>query len=241
VEQWAFGVLDAIHGIIPVVKPQAAFFEQLGPPGVETLTKVIAKAKEMGFITILDAKRGDIGSTAQAYVEATLSNGGPMKADSVTLSPYLGPESLQPYKDYVSQAVEKGAWVLVRTSNPGARAWQGTPISGVSKDIALWIKEANAGHSFGSFGAVIGATIDPTEMAQWREMLWNTWFLLPGYGEQGAKAMNCKPGLRPDGLGGLIVSARGVLFPSSAEGWGWQEGVHRRAREFADDVGSILS
>ncbi len=237
---WCMGVLDAIKGIVPMVKPQSAFFEQWGPAGIEILQKTIAYAVEQGFIVLLDAKRGDIGSTAQGYITSGFEVLG---ADAVTLSPYLGPESLDPWRKYTTQHVGKGGFVLLRTSNPGALAWQGGPVRGsMANNVAEWLRTANEGYDLGPFGAVVGATIDADEMVLWRRTLPNTWFLLPGYGAQGAKAEDCKPAFRKDGLGVIVVSARDVLFPAGGRTEeDWRDGVAERATAFATDIKSMLA
>jgi orotidine-5'-phosphate decarboxylase len=268
-ETWCRGVIDSVClAGIRVVKPQSALFEQYGPDGVKVLRNIIRYARSKDMVVILDAKRGDIGSTARGYVKAAYQA---MGANSVTLNPYLGPESLTPFQEYFD-AQDKlkgfgqggpGAWVLVRTSNPGAAPWQ-APLGSdhcIAAMVALWLNKANANvytHDqqlaferppyfpelpLGDFGAVIGATINAKEMAAWRKRLPNTWFLLPGYGAQGASAADCLAGFRPNKTGGLVVSARGVLFPKKGEkevGRQWRVGVFERATAFADDVKSVL-
>jgi len=105
---WGTGVLDALRGIVPAVKPQVAFYEAHGDRGVWALQHTVKEARRLGFIVVLDAKRSDIGSTARAYAHATLHRDGPMDADSVTVSPYLGPESLAPFLD-VCAVQQKGS------------------------------------------------------------------------------------------------------------------------------------
>lgn len=257
---WTRGVMNAVHSAgIRVVKPQSALFEQFGPEGVAVLRDTIRYARSLDMVVILDAKRGDIGSTAQGYVRAAYKALG---AHSVTLNPYLGPESLEPFKEYFQEQAKlkgtgqggPGAWVLVRTSNPGAAPWQGQGTGvydgGIADYVAHWLNRANtSGRSMGGapekhlgdFGAVIGATIDQDEMAYWRKTMPHTWFLLPGYGAQGASAADCLGGFREDKTGGLIVSARGVLFPKKGDqDADWRRGVYERAKAFANDVRSVL-
>jgi orotidine-5'-phosphate decarboxylase len=269
---WTSGVIDAVYDAgIRVVKPQSALFEQFGPGGVNALKATIQHARNKGMVVILDAKRGDIGSTARGYVKAAYEA---MGANSVTLNPYLGPESLEPFQQYFDAQTKlkgagqggPGAWVLVRTSNPGAAPWQGQGTDnydgGIAHYVANWLNKANSNvytHEqqlsferdngeldelpLGDFGAVIGATLDAKEMAHWREKMPNTWFLLPGYGAQGASAADCLAGFRRDKTGGLIVSARAVLFQPKGEAEGlrdWRIGVRERAQAFADDVRGVL-
>lgn len=235
---FCLGVLDVVSDVVISVKPQVAFFEALGAPGVAALERVVAAAKERDLIVVLDAKRGDIGSTARAYAAATVASGGPMAADSVTLSPYLGPESLAPYEPHLAEGA--GVFVLVRTSNPGAEGWQNEGSQPVSRSVADWIAQRNststAQHGFGPVGAVIGATL-PREAPEWRNRMPKSWFLVPGYGAQGASAADCRGHARSDGLGALVVSARGVLYPSQGRaGRDWKDGVQTRASAFAEDL-----
>lgn len=232
------GVLEAVDGVVPSVKPQVAFFEALGAPGVVALQTVVAEARERGLVVVLDAKRGDIGSTARAYARATLADDGPLAADSVTLSPYLGPESLEPFLPYTERGA--GVFVLVRTSNPGAEGWQRAGSAPVADAVAAWIRACNqarlGGSGLGPVGAVIGATL-PLEAPLWRQAMPNAWFLVPGYGAQGASAADCRGHLRADGRGALVVSARGVLYPPAGRaGADWVGDVRRRAVDFAQDL-----
>lgn len=240
---FCLGVIDGIADVVPSVKPQVAFFEALGAPGVAALEDVVAAAREAGLIVVLDAKRGDIGSTARAYVAGTVDPEGPLGADAVTLSPYLGVESLVPFVE-ATRRFEAGIFALVRTSNPGAIGWQDGPgAGGIADRVAAWIRKANADSGaadFGPVGAVIGATL-PAEAAHWRAAMPRSWFLVPGYGAQGASAADCRALARPDGLGALVVSARGVLFPASGRGGDdWKDGVRSRAEAFAADLRANL-
>jgi len=123
------GVVDAVAPIVAVVKPQAAFFEQLGPPGMAVLAEVIRYATRKGLLVILDGKRNDIGSTAEAYAAAYLGQDSPWAADALTVSPYLGDDSLQPFVRR-SESSGSGLFVLVKTSNPGGGQFQDLPAAG---------------------------------------------------------------------------------------------------------------
>jgi len=242
---FCLGVIDVVSGIVPAVKPQVAFFEALGAPGIKALEDVVHAARDAGLLVVLDAKRGDIGSTARAYVQGTLAAEGPLGADSVTLSPYLGTESLAPFLSATERG--SGLFVLVRTSNPGAGTWQrehDDPTRGIAAKVSHWIAAANAdrvgAHGFGPVGAVIGATL-PREATVWRARMPHAWFLVPGYGAQGASAADCRGHARSDGMGALVVSARGVLYPAAGRaGDGWKDGVRERAVAFASDLSHNL-
>lgn len=234
----AFGVfsdavIDAAATHAAALKPQAAFFEALGAPGVAAMEAAVARARAKGLLVILDAKRGDIGSTAEAYAAATLDDDGPTGADAVTVSPYLGAESLAPFTARASAG--KGIFVLLRTSNPGSGAWQGE----IALRVAEWLTEREA-VAPGSAGAVVGATL-PEEAGVWRRRLPDTWFLVPGFGAQGAGIPEIRPHFRADGLGALVVSARAVLYPAAGrdDGEGWRDALHARAAAFARDLASL--
>jgi orotidine-5'-phosphate decarboxylase len=228
---FSLGVLEVCRGRVAAVKPQVAFFEALGSSGVAALEEVVATAKAMGLVVILDAKRGDIGSTAEAYAAATLDDDGPLGADAVTVSPYLGPESLAPFLQRCDSQ-GKGLFVLLRTSNPGSEGWQRP----VAPSVAAWIESANGSRQgssgFGPLGVVVGATL-AAEAARWRNACPQAWFLAPGVGAQGASSDDLAGQRRSDGLGSLGVSARGVLFPPSGiDGEDWNDAVRARVELF---------
>ena len=238
VEEFCLGVVEALEGVVPAVKPQAAFFEQLGWSGVRSLERVVEAARQKGLLVILDAKRGDIGSTAKAYAATGLAPGASCASDAMTVSPYLGPESLEPYTDYFD--VGAGIFVLVRTSNPGSIAWQYPGGEGIAARVSEWISTQNrtclGSHGLGPVGAVIGATLRE-EAASWRQRMPNAWFLVPGFGAQGATAADVAHHFREDGLGALITASRSVLFPAQGmDGPNWRSAVRQRAEAFADDV-----
>ncbi len=219
VRRFCLQVVDALAPFLPVLKPQSAFFEALGPPGLEILIEVVRRARAAGWLVLLDAKRGDIGSTAEAYARATLDDDGPMGADAVTVSPYLGPESLAPFA--ARGAAGKGVFVLLRTSNPGAEAWQAP----VADGVAAWIRAEPAA------GAVVGATLSAPEIRRWRAALPDTWLLGPGFGAQGAGEAEVAP-LFAGGGRALVVAARSVLFGPDPS----PEGLVARGQAFGQAV-----
>ena len=225
------GVIDVVASLVPAVKPQAAFFEQLGPQGMLALAEVVDYAHAAGLIVIMDAKRGDIGSTAAAYADAYL---GPKPAsiwgcDSLTINPYLGDDSLTPFTDV---ATERGAglFVLVKTSNPGSKTFQeqkidGRPLYSVVADHVQSLAAADLGQSnYGSVGAVIGAT-HPQQLTELRSSMPNTLFLVPGLGAQGGTAADVAGAFDENGFGAVINSSRAIIFAyerdqfSGAESW----------------------
>ncbi|MEZ4235850.1 MAG: orotidine-5'-phosphate decarboxylase [Myxococcota bacterium] len=230
VRRFCLQAVEAVAGVVPVVKPQSALFEQLGPEGLRVLVEVVAAAREAGLLVLVDGKRGDIGSTAEAYARAQLDDDGPLGADAVTVSPYLGPESLAPYGARTARG--KGVFVLVRTSNPGARAWQGP----ICRDVAAWIDAACPGPGFGPVGAVVGATLPADEVAALRAAMPRTWFLVPGFGAQGAGVEEVRPHFLPDGTGALVTASRSVLFPADGVDADPVAAVRDRARRLAEAV-----
>jgi orotidine-5'-phosphate decarboxylase len=226
VESFCMGVLDAVAGLVGTVKPQSAFFEAHGSTGVAVLERVVGRARDLGLLVLLDAKRGDIGSTMEAYRRATVDPDGPMGADAVTLSPWLGPESLAPF--LVGDG--RGAFVLLRTSNPGASRWQAP----VADDVASWIAERNAASaSWGDVGAVVGATLGD-EVLRWRARLPKTWLLLPGVGAQGGSVADARAGMAADGLGALVPVSRDLLYPKKGcDGPDFVDRIRDRAASLA--------
>jgi len=195
----AFGlaVVEAAAGSAGIVKPQVAFFERFGSRGFAALEDVQRAARAAGLIVIADAKRGDIGSTMAGYADAWLGAGSPLEADAVTISPYLGPESL---RETITTAVlaDKGVFVLAATSNPEAGALQtartvdvaSADDQTVAQRVARDVTWANGSAAFdgglGPVGLVIGATVERTELGLGDELLTGTPILAPGFGAQGA-------------------------------------------------------
>ncbi len=219
-EQFCLRVIDVVAPLVPAVKPQAAFFEEWGPAGMRALCNVIAAARKAGLIVICDAKRGDIGSTAEAYARGWLGGATPeypWQADALTVNPYMGVDTLQPFVDV---AVERGAgiYVLVRTSNSGSGVFQDR----CSDDLPLYRHVANEverlakktsaeGEGYGCVGAVVGATY-PKELVELRACMPHAPLLVPGYGSQGGGAADVMAAFDSNGLGGLINSSRGINF-----------------------------
>jgi orotidine-5'-phosphate decarboxylase len=178
------GVIDVVAPLVPVVKPQMAFFEELGPSGMTALAEVIRYAQERGLLVILDGKRNDIGSTAEAYARGLLGRGvSPWGADCLTVSPYLGEDSLTPFVE-VARERDAGLFVLVKTSNPGGGMLQDLVANEqtVYRHVAALVEKFSAetaGESgYGLAGAVVGATY-PEQLAELRAAMPHTWFLRP--------------------------------------------------------------
>ncbi|NJL27321.1 MAG: orotidine-5'-phosphate decarboxylase [Thermoanaerobaculia bacterium] len=250
IERFLTTVIDLAADRVAVVKPQIAFFEQLGWRGLRALENVIAHARSAGLLVLLDAKRGDIGSTAEAYAEAWLGAASPAHADAITVNPYLGRDSLAPFLAKVG-AEGRGVFVLVRTSNPGAADLQQLETAGaklyekVAEMLAPEV-EAHRGPETGwsSVGVVVGATW-PGEAERVRELLPGAIFLVPGYGAQGGSASDAMRGFvkGPDGRleGGIVNSSRGVLFPKGAESAAaWERGFDEALGRAEEELGAAL-
>jgi orotidine-5'-phosphate decarboxylase len=217
-------IIDIAKHHAGVIKPQLGFFEAYGPEGYAAAHALTQIALGAGLIVILDAKRGDIGTTAEGYARATLGPPPGFDADCVTINPYLGRDSIEPFVSAAEQR-GKGVAVLVRTSNAGARDLQDLDAGGAP----LWRRvgemlaplstrlEGKAGWS--GLMAVAGATY-PDEARALRQILPHALFLVPGYGAQGASAVDAVAGFVPGprGLeGGVVSSSRAVLYPEAAQ------------------------
>lgn len=214
---WAVDIIDHVWDIVPAVKPQMAFYEVYGAEGVRVFQKIVAYAHGKDLIVVDDSKRNDIGNTAKAYAYAHLSKEGPINADFLTVSPFLGRDSIRPFIDTAVQN-DKGVFILVKTSNPGsseistARNESGEKISDWLADHVDRMGEAYVGErGYSAIGAVVGATF-PEEAAQLRSIMKHNYFLVPGFGAQGGSAGDIVSCFHPDGLGAFVSSSRGILY-----------------------------
>ena len=253
-DQWAAAytqfcteIIDVVAGSVACVKPQAAFFEQLGPAGMISLGEVIAYARRAGLIVITDGKRNDIGSTATAYADAYLGVDSPWGSDSLTVSPYLGRDSLEPFVE-VCDRREAGIFVLVKTSNPGGGLLQDRETDGqtVYARVAELVTELNStrlGESgYGPVGAVVGATY-PEQLAELRAALPGSWILIPGFGAQGGGAGDVMAGFDDNGLGAVVNSSRHIIFAHARDEYrdrfgdlAWQDAVAEATREMNEQL-----
>jgi orotidine 5''-phosphate decarboxylase, subfamily 2 len=209
-------IIDVVAPLVPAVKPQLAFYEQLGPAGLVTLLNIIEYARRAGLIVLLDGKRNDIGPTATAYADAYLGASSPWHGDALTVNPYLGSDSLAPFVD---RAVKNhaGVFILVKTSNPSGTQFQDL----CANDLPLYRSVANyveelacqsiGEYGYGAVGAVVGATY-PQQLAELRAQMLHCWILIPGYGTQGASADDVAGAFDERGLGAIVNSSRGIIF-----------------------------
>ena len=227
VEKFCFSLLETVVGKIPAIKPQIAFFEQLGPDGMSLLSSMCKYAHSKDFLVIMDAKRGDIGSTSKAYANAYLGKNAPFPSDALTINPWLGLDSLEPFFSK-AQETGTGLFILIHTSNKGSQDIQKISLNQNLKcyeHVANIIKpsiEKNRGKSgLSSIGVVSGATYKKQALSL-RKILPSAPFLIPGYGAQGASASEASAPLIMDrsysGLKnfGLINASRSILFPKDS-------------------------
>ena len=261
-ELFCRGVIDAVADKVPCVKPQSAFFEALGPPGVAAMADVIRYARERSLLVIVDAKRNDIGSTALAYAAAYLGAASPFAGDALTVSPYLGRDSIEPFCD-ACDASDAGIFVLVKTSNPGGGLFQDrrqTPSPDQAstidpngdgqtlfESVADLVEELNRTRrgncGYGPIGSVVGATY-PEQLASLRDRMRSSWILIPGFGAQGGGADDVRPGVDANGLGAIVNSSRHLIFAHRrdefADRWApvdWQNAVAAAADQMNQQLG----
>ncbi len=250
-EEFCFRLIDVVAPLVPAVKPQAAFFEEWGPAGCVALGRVIRRARDAGLIVICDAKRGDIGSTAEAYARGYLAGSDPdaarWAADALTVNPYMGGDTLQPFVD-VAVEREAAIYVLVRTSNPGAGMFQDRESDSrpLYRHVAQAVEQLAAatcdGTDYGVVGAVVGATY-PAELGELRDAMPHASLLVPGYGSQGAGAGDVAAAFTGDGLGALVNSSRGINFAYDREPYRdqyapeqWERAVEDATKQMIADL-----
>lgn len=218
------GIIDEIHDLVPIVKPQIAFYELFGEEGVRAFRETIRYAKEKGLLVIADVKRNDIGSTAKAYADAHFGEVDVFDdkefifdADAITVTPYLGWDGIKPFVD-VCKKHGRGIFILVKTSNPSSGDLQdlcmkdgNTVYEIIGNFVDSWGADEIGKEGYSSIGAVVGATY-PGQAKQLRKIMPNTFFLVPGYGAQGGGADDVKPCFNKDGLGAVVNSSRGITF-----------------------------
>jgi orotidine-5'-phosphate decarboxylase len=249
-ERFCCEVIDTTYSLVPVVKPQSAFFEELGPHGVMALGRVCQYASSKGLMVIMDAKRNDIGTTAAAYAKAYLGNGSSSSfgCNALTVSPYLGSDSLEPFVSRCTQ-VGAGIFVLVKTSNPGSGFLQDLRVGeeSVCERVADYVQEqaqrtATSTTGYGCVGAVVGATY-PAELKAMRARMPNAWILIPGYGAQGGAAKDVVHGMDSQGLGAIINSSRGIIFAYEnakyANASSWQGAVEQATMDMIEALKSV--
>jgi orotidine-5'-phosphate decarboxylase len=223
---WQFNraIIEAVHDLIPAVKPQVACYVRYGVEGIRVLARTIDYAHQAGLLVIADAKCNDIGATAEAYAEAFLGQSlafdrampGDFAADALTVNAYLGSDGLQPFIACARQ-YGKGLFVLVKTSNASSGELQDLPINGrplyehLGAMVAAWGAELRGACGYSAVGAVVGATY-PEQAQRLRGLMPHTPFLVPGYGAQGATAADVVGCFDAQGRGALVSASRSIMF-----------------------------
>jgi orotidine-5'-phosphate decarboxylase len=230
---WTFNraIVDAVAPFVVAVKPQVAFYERYGWEGIRVFTQTIQYARERGLLVIADAKRNDIGSTAGAYADAFLG-AAPLgddvavpvfDVDALTVNPYFGADGVIPFAE-VAKRYGKGIFVLVRTSNPSAGDLQdlktppGPVYQVVGQLVDRWGEETEGQEGYRCIGAVVGATY-PGEAEELRKIMLQSFFLVPGYGAQGATAEDVVPCFNQDGLGAVVNASRSIIYAYRLAPW----------------------
>ena len=224
-------LIDATYDIIPAVKPQIAFYEMFGIPGIQAFKETCEYAKQKGMIVIGDIKRGDIGSTAQSYSNAYLgitkigdTEQSIFNVDFVTINPYMGTDCVKPFIEDCKK-YNKGLFILVKTSNPSSGELQDLKLetdeevyTRVAKLVENWGEELRGEYNYSSIAAVVGATY-PEQLKKIRKLVPNTYFLIPGYGAQGGTAKDIAYGFDENGLGGIVNASRSLMCAYKSDKW----------------------
>lgn len=249
------GLIDALCDIVPAIKPQSAYYELLGFAGIEALKKTCDYAKTKGLYVIADVKRGDIGSTAQAYSEAYLgsvkigaSELFPFDFNAATVNAYLGSDGVIPFIETCKRR-DKAIFVLVKTSNPSGAELQDLTVDGrrlytVVGDLMSELSKDTLGlYGFTCVGAVVGATY-PVELIHLRERLRHTFFLVPGYGAQGGSAQDVANAFSEKGRGAVINSSRAIICAwtkTGRSGRDFAEAARNEALKMRDDLRRVVN
>ena len=241
-ERFGLEILDLVAPFAACVKPNIAFFEAYGLAGLAAYRAILVGARARGLLSIGDVKRGDLGATAEAYAAAHLAPGADFEADAMTVHGYMGGDSAAPLVDAAAKA-GKGLFVLVRTSNPGAKDLQDLPTDAgpVYERMAGLVRTWGAPHrgrtsGLSLVGAVVGATW-PAESRRLRELLPAAPFLVPGYGAQGASAKDVTAAFLPGGRGAVVNASRSITFPTlRAQDASWRDAVVAAARAAKEEL-----
>ena len=255
--EFSRGIIDAVCDAAAAIKPQVAFFERLGPPGYDALEALVRDANARDLLVISDAKRGDIGSTAQAYADYHLGSSQDkgtlpgLNADAITLNPYLGRDSLQPFLEYIPRG--RGLFLLAKTSNPGSADFQDRLLQSTGPNVSLFsaiglladqIADTYAiGTSgYSSIGLVVGATF-PQQANELRASFPRLVFLVPGVGAQGAQPSDLTGCFDSRGLGAIVNASRSIIFAyrdrKSPERW--KDCAKEAAYSLRDELNSALN
>jgi orotidine-5'-phosphate decarboxylase len=233
------GIIDAVAPHAVAVKPQLAFFEAAGPAGMAAFDEVCAYARQAGLLVIADGKRGDIGSTARAYVEAYLA-GDPPRADALTVNPWLGRDAVEPFLGAVRRG-GAGIFILVRTSNAGGDVQDAVLSDGrtvwhhVASLVNEWGEDSHSEVGLSSVAAVVGAT-HPRAVAEARRLMPRTILLLPGVGAQGASIADLSRAFQSGPASALVAASRSVIYAYRAGGADFREAAGAEAARLKREI-----
>ena len=252
-------LIDETYDVIPAVKPQIAFYEMFGIPGIKAFEETCKYAKQKEMLVIADIKRGDIGSTAQGYSNAYLGKTkigekeeSIFDVDFVTVNPYMGTDCVKPFIEDCKK-YDKGIFILVKTSNPSSGELQDVKLENgeevyvkVAKLVEEWGKELRGEYGYSSIAAVVGATY-PKQLKEIREIAPHTYFLIPGYGAQGGKAEDIALGFDKNGLGGIVNASRSLMCAYKSELWkdkfeekDYAKATRAEALRMKEELGGII-
>ena len=252
-------LIDETYDVIPAVKPQIAFYEMFGIPGMKAFEETCKYAKQKEMIVIADIKRGDIGSTAQGYSNAYLGKTkigekeeSIFDVDFVTVNPYMGTDCVKPFIEDCKK-YGKGIFILVKTSNPSSGELQDVKLENgeevyvkVAKLVEEWGKDLRGENGYSSIAAVVGATY-PKQLKEIREIAPHTYFLIPGYGAQGGKAEDIALGFDKNGLGGIVNASRSLMCAYKSELWkdkfaekDYAKATRAEALRMKEELGGII-
>lgn len=256
---WQFNkaIVDAVYDLIPAVKPQIAMYEQFGIPGLIVFKRTVEYCKEKGLVVIGDIKRGDIGSTSEAYAIGHLGKvlvGGasysPFDEDFITVNPYFGSDGVNPFVK-VCKEENKGIFILVKTSNPSSGEFQDRIIDGrplyeiVAEKVVEWGADCMDGE-YSNVGAVVGATY-PEMGKVLRQLMPKSFILVPGYGAQGGKAADLVHYFNADGLGAIVNSSRGIIAAYKQDAYqkfgeaGFADASRQAVIDMREDIAGALA
>lgn len=248
------GLIDSFYDIVPAVKPQSAYYEMYGLPGLAAMQETIRYAKEKGLYVILDVKRNDIGSTAEAYANAYLGKtdvfGKQIRAftpDSMTVNGYLGTDGITPFIQQCTM-YDKSIFVLVKTSNPSSGELQdqkleeGTVYERMAGLVNGWAEQSMGTLGYSNIGCVVGATY-PRQAELLREKMPRVFFLVPGYGAQGGGAQDVAPAFGKNGLGAIVNSSRGIMcaYKKGAEEADYGQAAREECIRMRDALNNVRS
>ncbi len=250
IETFCRGIIDAVAGVVPAVKPQLACFERYGSAGYAVYESVVELARSAGLIVIADGKRGDIGVSAEHYAAGLIAgNDYAVGSDALTVNAYLGVDGLEPFAEAAAASASGGGgglFALVRTSNPGGDALQSLPLADgrtVAEAVADAVAELGERYlgerGYSLVGAVVGAT-KPADAAALRRRMPHQLFLVPGYGAQGGSADDVRACFRSDGTGAIITASRSVLYAADPADAEWQGAVANAAAKLRDEIAHVL-